>query len=87
MAEKSEEDLLDVFVAEVERAAERKSVVEMLGLVAVSLYRVARAQEKLVALAELDLSEQVESEVQSRAETLAQEIEADKTKRSFIGRK
>ena len=87
MAEKSEEDLLDVFVAEVERAAERKSVVEMLGLVAVSLYRVARAQEKLVALAELDLSEQVESEVQSRAETLAQEIEANKTKRSFIGRK
>lgn len=59
----------------------------LLGLVAGSLVRLACAQEDLVVLAKQDLEDQMEEAVKSRAEQMAQEIDANKSKRGFIGKK
>jgi hypothetical protein len=48
---------------------------------------IAAQQERLVELAELDLENVITHEVEHRAESLANEISLEKTKRSFIGRK
>lgn len=62
-------------------------VPKILGRIATTLLRLTHAQEKLVALAQVDLEQQIEAEIQSRAETMAEEIVEDKTKRGFIGKR
>lgn len=52
-----------------------------------ALERIAVAQERLVELAEIDLEESITQAIESRAEDRAQEIVAENTKRSFIGKK
>lgn len=51
------------------------------------LVRIAAAQEAIVHFANLDLEAQIKEAVESRAEERAAEMQADKTRRSFIGKK
>lgn len=76
--------------AEVKRIADwatsgRKD--SIIGSIAVSLLRIANAQEALVELSQTDLQNAIESEIQARAETMANEMQEEKTKRSFIGKR
>lgn len=68
-------------------AVARADQVGLIGHIAHSLYRVALAQERLVALAEADLDESIEAAIEQRAEQKAKELDEEKTKRSFIGRR
>lgn len=70
-----------------EIAVQQGNMIGILGRASITLMRLVHAQEKLVALAELDLTETIESEIKARAETMAEEIVEDKTKRAFIGKK
>lgn len=67
--------------------SQRDDIPKILGRLATTLLRLTHAQEKLVALAQIDLEQQIEAEIQSRAETMAEEIVEDKTKRGFIGKR
>ena len=67
--------------------SQQGDVPKILGRIATTLLRLTYAQEKLVALAQVDLEQQIEAEIQSRAETMAEEIVEDKTKRGFIGQR
>jgi len=68
-------------------AVTQKDFASLAGQAVVELNRIANAQEAIVALAQADLDEQIEEAVKSRAEALAEEMDAKKTKRSFIGKK
>lgn len=59
----------------------------LLGSIARSLYAIARAQERLAQVTEVDLEYLVENAVEERATKKAQELEEAKSKRSFIGQK
>lgn len=59
----------------------------IIGEIAKSLFRLAKAQEELVALAKLDLEETINNEIESRAKEKAEELVAEKQARSFIGRR
>lgn len=77
---------IDQEAAYISEAIERNDKLTIMGHIAVSLSRIALAQEKMVALAEADIQAAVEEEVEARAQAKAEEIVEDKTKRSFIGR-
>jgi len=85
-ADSYEKDV-DENIKYIERAVSRGDYATLLGHVAHSLFRTAMAQERLVTLAEADLEAQVEEAVKSRTEERAAEIAAEKTKRSYIGKK
>jgi len=72
--------LIDEFVTRDDKAS-------LMGNIAVSLLRIANAQEELLNLARNDLQAQVEEAAKTQAEALATEMVADQTKRSFIGRR
>lgn len=55
--------------------------------IAHSLLRIARAQEALVALSTADLEAAIEAEIENRSQVKADEIAAQATKRSFLGKK
>lgn len=55
--------------------------------IAISLFRIARAQEAVVELAQADLEESVNAAVEERAQILAEKLDEDKTRRSFIGKR
>ena len=73
--------------AYIESAVQSNSLAQLLGHIAVSLMRSANAQQALVELHVKDFEAAVEDEINSRAETLANEIVEEKAKRSFIGKK
>lgn len=81
-----EKELLDMHKF-VEEAVRQSNLIGILGQASLMLLRLVHAQEKLTILAEVDLQETVEAEIQARAETLAEEIVQDKSKRGFIGQK
>lgn len=63
---------------------------DLLGLassVAASLVKLVAAQEKLVELATIDLDKHVEDLSESKAVEKADEIDAERKRRSFIGKK
>ena len=66
---------------------EKKDMVSIAGNICHELWRIAAAQEAIVEMAKADLEVQIEEAVKSRAEKLAAELDADKTKRTYIGRK
>jgi len=70
-----------------ESAVQQGNMIGIMGRASITLMRLVHAQEKLVALAEVDLQQTIEAEIQSRAETMANEIVEDKSKRGFIGKK
>lgn len=72
---------------EVEEAIEQKNMLRLIGNIATSLYRIAVVQEKTFALATLDLENVIEAAVEERSQTKAQEIDEQRTKRSFLGKK
>jgi hypothetical protein len=78
---------IDQEAAFISQAIERKDMITLVGHVALSLTRIAIAQEKVVALAEADIQATVDEEVEARAQVKAVEIAEDKAKRSYIGRK
>lgn len=71
----------------VDEAVQADNIPALMGHIALTLFRLTQAQERLVALAQVDLEQQIEAEIQSRAETMAEEIVEDKTKRGFIGKR
>lgn len=86
-AEKLDPDNLEENADYLKRLSGTGNLPAIAAHIGVSLLRIAMAQEKLVALSELDLEGVVESEIASRAETRAAEIAQEKTRRSFIGKK
>jgi len=71
----------------IQSAVDQKEKEVLMGHIAVSLMRIANAQDEIVELAKADIQATVEEEIKARAETMASEMEADKSKRSFIGKK
>lgn len=59
----------------------------LVGMAVGELFRIANAQEQMVKLAEADLQAQVDEVIKTRSEERAEEIVAEKTKRSFIGKR
>ena len=58
----------------------------LLAHIAFSLHRIAVAQEMLVSLSQVDLSEQIDAAIEQRGQERAQEIEEERGKRRFIGK-
>lgn len=86
MPQKDENNELEGDILYLESLSKTGNTAAILAHAAVSLARIAHAQEKLTSLAEIDLQQQVEAEIQVRAEQMAEEIVESKTKRSFIGK-
>lgn len=59
----------------------------LMGSIALSLLRIANAQEAIHELAVQDLNEAVEQHIAQRAEERANEMMEEKTGRGFIGKK
>lgn len=78
---------LSKYIRAAEEQANRGDQILLTADIAIFLLRIAQAQERLVQIAEADLSEVVEAAIEERAEEKAQQLDADRTKRSFIGRK
>lgn len=87
MSEQETPEELDPDFQYISMMIERKDVPSIIGHAAVSLVRIARAQEKLVELAEADVTAQVHEAADALAQDKAKEIVEQKTKRSFIGGK
>ncbi len=68
-------------------ALEQRDNISLMGIATEMMVRLVAAQEAIVEMAAADLEAQVEEAIKSRAETRAEEIVADKSKRSFIGKK
>lgn len=71
----------------IDEATRNQDIHSLLGILAAGILRIAAAQEKMVELAVEDMNGQIEEAVQARAEERAQEMDEEKTKRSYIGRK
>lgn len=71
----------------IDEAIQSKNMHKLVGQAVWELWRIANAQEKIVAFASADLEAQIEEAIKSRAEDRAAEMVADKTRRSFIGKK
>lgn len=86
MAENKNEDLhmAQLFI---ESAVNEGNTHKLLGMIAGSLVRIARSQEEMVELAHQDIEAEIEAQIQGRAEQMANEIDQDKSKRSFIGKR
>lgn len=61
--------------------------VAVLGSIASSLLRIATIQEAAHELSIADMNQQIEAVIEERAQAKAEEMEADKSKRGFIGRR
>lgn len=71
----------------IHRAVNKGDINAIAGSIAVSLLRIAAAQEAMHELAVTDMTAAIEEAIQSRSQDLADQIVADKTKRSFLGKK
>ena len=71
----------------IEAAIIKKDMHQLMGQAVWELWRIANAQEALVRLSNLNLEEQINQVVEDRAKEKAVEMVADKSKRSFIGKK
>lgn len=58
----------------------------LMGEVCMNLFRLARGVEAMVEMGKLDIESLIQEEIESRAESRANEMINDKTKRSIIGR-
>lgn len=85
--DKDKQEYLKSFTQNVEYLVQRGEQLAILGLVAISLERIALAQEAVVELAQADLEESINAAVEERAQILAEKIDEDKTRRSFIGKR
>ena len=61
--------------------------VRILGRISVTLLRLVHVQETLVALARADLEATINEAVEERAQEKAAQIDEDRTKRSYIGKR
>ena len=77
----------DQQIRDIDGFVERGGTSYLMGHITKSLMRIANAQEALVQLANLDLQEAIKEQVEAKAQEVAQEIDAAKTARSFIGKK
>lgn len=78
---------LDDEIAYVNQAAINKNKEAMLSVIAVSLLRIANAQEAMYDLAVKDMNEAIDAAVEARSEEKAEELLKEKTQRSYIGKK
>jgi exonuclease III len=85
--DKDKQEYLKSFTQNVENLVQRGEHLALLGQIAVSLERIALAQEAVVELAQADLEESINAAVEERAQVLAERIDEDKTRRSFIGKR
>lgn len=85
--DKDKQEHLKSFIQNVENLVHRGEHLALLGQIAVSLERVALAQEAVVELAQVDLEESVNAAVEERAQVLAEKLDDDRTRRSFIGKR
>lgn len=85
--DKDKQEHLKSFTQNVENLVHRGEQLALLGQIAVSLERIALAQEAVVELAQADLEESINAAVEERAQVLAEKIDEDKTRRSFIGKR
>lgn len=85
--DKDKQEYLKSFTQNVENLVQRGEQLSILGYIAISLERIALAQEAVVELAQADLEESVNAAVEERAQVLAEKIDEDKTRRSFIGKR
>jgi hypothetical protein len=83
----SPENEMKFFVEHVDNLAQRGETDLLLANIGIAIMRMAQAQEKLVALAAIDIEAQVEAEVERRAEEKAQQLDSERTKRNFIGKR
>jgi hypothetical protein len=72
---------------QIEYGIQSKDSIVLFGSIAVSLLRIANAQEAMYELAVKDLNEAVEAAVESRAQEKADELVKAQTDRSFIGKR
>lgn len=77
----------DTFMQAIAEAIAKKDMAWLASQAVVELHRIANAQEAIVKMADADLEAQIEEAIKSRAEERAEELVADQTKRTFIGRK
>lgn len=82
-----DQEELNTFLKTIDTAVEHKNMYALVAQACVELMRIANAQEALVKLATQDLEAQVAEAVESRAEEKAAELDANRTQRSYIGRK
>ncbi len=75
------------FILMIDEAIDQKNMVQLAAQAVIELHRIANAQEAIVNLAKADLEAQIEESIKSRSEERAQELFADKNKRTFIGKK
>lgn len=85
--DKNKQDMMHAYALEVEHLVRREDQIGLLGTIAVSLMRIAVAQEEVVELAQADLEESINAAVEERAQVLAEKLDEDKTRRSFIGKR
>lgn len=68
-------------------AVHNGNIPQILGSVATSLLRIARAQEGIVQLSVQDMNAAIDAAIEERAEAKAVEMMKAKTTRSYIGKK
>jgi len=68
-------------------AGSRRDTTYLMVIATEMLVRLVAAQEAIVHFANLDLEAQIEEAIKSRSEERAAEIVAEKTQRTYIGRK
>lgn len=85
--DKDKQEYLKSFTQNVENFVQRGEQLSILGYIAISLERIALAQEAVVELAQVDLEESVNAAVEERAQVLAEKLDDDRTRRSFIGKR
>jgi hypothetical protein len=66
---------------------DQKNMPSIAGNIAHELWRIANAQEAMIELANADLEAQIEEAIKTRAEDRANQMVAEQTKRTFIGKK
>ena len=77
----------DNFVRHINEAARRGDTAAILAAMAVSLLNVQFAQERLVAVAEADLAEEVKAAVEQRARELHEKQQEEAKSRGYIGKR
>lgn len=68
-------------------AVSSRDSLTIMGNIAISLLRIANAQEAMYDLAIKDMNEAIEESIRSQAEERAEEMAAERSKRSFIGKR
>lgn len=88
MVENEEDDreLIEHAMA-VDEAVHHKNYAALLGHISMSLVRIAKAQEHMSALSQIDLEATIEAAVEERAEQKAADLDKARTTRTYIGKK